>query len=219
MLLVVARQLPVICSSPATRRYRSPLHRWPYCALLLCCALLLGAAGCSRGAASAGENSASAKAARARAAVQARKAAQAKEEEAREELEQIPPPSKNSYLPVHTRDAYANPFVIVHPETVSLMVMLPDLNPHGFGTGGMLRPKAARRKQFELQPPGLPDALSSLPPELWPYGRVVAVEEQPAATPEARVEIRRNEEATIRVLNNLGVVVDEWSGAKGSLLR
>jgi hypothetical protein len=135
------------------------------------------------------------------------------------ELDQIPPPSKNSYLPVHTRDAYANPYVIVHPETVSLMVMLPDLNPHGFGTGGMLRPTAARRKQFELVPGRLPDALSSLPPEVWPYGRVVGVEEQPAATPEARVEIRRNEETTLRILNNLGVVVDEWSGAKGSLLH
>lgn len=212
MLLAVGYQHPVIRSSPVTRRYPHTLH------LLLCCALLLGAAGCSR-ATSGATNAATAKAAKAHAAAQARKAEQAKEEAARMELDQIPPPSKNSYLPVHTRDAYANPYVIVHPETVSLMVMLPDLNPHGFGTGGMLRPTAARRKQFELVPERLPDALSSLPPEVWPYGRVVGVEEQPAATPEARVAIRRNEETTINMLNNLGVVVDEWTGAKGSLLR
>lgn len=212
MLLTVGYPHPVNRSSPVTLLYSYRLH------LLLCCALLLAAAGCSRKT-PAGNDLAAAKAAGAHAAAQARKAQQAKEEAARQELDEIPPPSKNRYLPVHSRDAYANPYVIVHPETVSLMVMLPDLNPHGFGTGGMLRPTAARRKQFELRPERLPDALSSLPPEVWPYGRVVGVEEQPAATLEARAAIRRNEETTLRILNNLGVVVDEWSGAKGSLLH
>lgn len=188
-------------------------------AFSLCAVLLAGAVGCSRGLPAGSDQSAAAKAARAHAAQQARKAERAAEDQARLDLDQVPPPSKNSYLPVHTRDDYANPFLIVHPQTVSLIVMLPDLNPHGFGTGGMLRPTAARRKQFELRPGGLAHALSSLPEEVWPYGRVVAVEEQPAATPEARIAIRQNEEATIRILNDLGVVVDEWNGSRRSLFH
>jgi hypothetical protein len=31
--------------------------------------------------------------------------------------------------------------------------------------------------------------------------------------------IRRNVEATIQMLNDLGVVVDEWTGSNGALLR
>ena len=52
-----------------------------------------------------------------------------------------------------------------------------------------------------------------------PYGRVVAVEESPAAPRAERVAIRRNVEATIQILNDLGVVVDEWTGSNGALLR
>jgi hypothetical protein len=65
----------------------------------------------------------------------------------------------------------------------------------------------------------LPQALASLPADVWPYGRVVALEESPTAPKTERVAIRRNVEATIQVLNDLGVVVDEWTGANGALLR
>jgi len=65
----------------------------------------------------------------------------------------------------------------------------------------------------------LPQALASLSPEVWPYGRVVAIEESPAAPRKERVAIRRNVEATIQILNDLGVVVDEWTGSTGTLLR
>ena len=50
-------------------------------------------------------------------------------------------------------------------------------------------------------------------------GRVVALEESPTAPKAERVAIRRNVEATIQILNDLGVVVDEWTGANGALLR
>jgi len=33
------------------------------------------------------------------------------------------------------------------------------------------------------------------------------------------VQVRRNVEATIQILNDLGIVVDEWTGPNGSLLR
>jgi hypothetical protein len=144
---------------------------------------------------------------------------QSKEDTARQELEEILPPSKSRYLSVRTKDAYQNPFLVVHPETVTLTIIFPDQNPNAFGTGGMLRPVNARREQLEVRMADLPTALSSLPPDVWPYGRVVAIEEGPGARRPERVAIRRNVEATIQILNDLGVVVDEWTSPNGALLR
>jgi hypothetical protein len=152
-------------------------------------------------------------------AQQAQRTAQTKEEAARQELDQILPPSKNLYLRVRSEDAYGNPLLIVHPRTVTLKIVYPDQNPKGFGTGGMLRPASARREQLELRLSDLATALASLPPDVWPYGRVVAVEESPSAPRSERIAIRRNVEATIQILNDLGVVVDEWTGSSSTLLR
>ncbi len=140
-------------------------------------------------------------------------------EMAREQLEQIPPPSKNRYLAVHTKDAYGNPFLVVHPATVTLTIIYRDQDPNAFSAGGVLRPPAARKQEVDVRPGDLPQALSSLPADSWPYGRVVAIEESPTAPRTERVAIRRNVEATIQMLNDLGVVVDEWTGSNGALLR
>jgi hypothetical protein len=150
---------------------------------------------------------------------QARKAAQSKEDAAREELEQIPPPSKNRYLSVHTKEAYSNPFLVVHPQTVTLTINYRDQDPNGFTAGGILRPPRARQQEIDVRVDDLPQALASLSPEAWPYGRVVAIEESPTAPRKERVAIRRNVETTIQILNDLGVVVDEWTGSNGALLR
>jgi hypothetical protein len=204
-----------IGGSSRGRRMRSRTSPIWLC-LPLSVALLLDSTGCSRLESSKSPES---QAAQERAAEhQARKAALTKEDEARQALEEILPPSKNLYLGVRDRNAYENPFLVVNRDTITLRIMFPDKNPQGFGTGGMLRPAAARRQQLEVRLADLPEALSSLPPEVWPYGRVVAVQEPPAPRA-ARVAIRRNEEATIQVLNDLGVVVDEWTGANGTLLR
>jgi hypothetical protein len=137
----------------------------------------------------------------------------------RQELEQIPPPSKNQYLDVRTQDAYANPFLVVHPQTVTLTIIFRDQDPNGFSAGGLLRPAKARKQEVDIRPDDLPQALAALSPDVWPYGRVVAIEESPTAPRSERVSIRRNVEATIDTLNNLGVVVDEWTGSGGALLR
>jgi len=150
---------------------------------------------------------------------QERQQQRSKMETAREQLEQIPPPSKNRYLAVHTKDAYGNPFLVVHPATVTLTIIYRDQDPNGFSAGGLLRPPAARKQEIDVRPGDLPQALSSLPADAWPYGRVVAIEESPAAPRTERVAIRRNVEATIQMLNDLGVVVDEWTGSNGALLR
>jgi hypothetical protein len=138
---------------------------------------------------------------------------------ARQQLEQIPPPSKNRYLAVRTQDAYANPFLVVHPQTVTLTIIFRDQDPNGFSGGGLLRPAKARKQEVDIRPDDLPQALAALSPDVWPYGRVVAIEESPTAPKAERVAIRRNVEATIETLNNLGVVVDEWTGSNGALLR
>ena len=150
---------------------------------------------------------------------EARQAEQSKMETAREELEQIPPPSKNRYLSVHSKDAYANPFLVIHPQTITLTIIHRDQDPNGFSGGGLLRPANARKQEVDVRVADLPQGLSALPQDAWPYGRVVALEESPAAPRSERVAIRRNVEATIQVLNDLGVVVDEWTGSNGALPR
>jgi hypothetical protein len=150
---------------------------------------------------------------------QAREAAQSKMDAARDELEQIPPPSKSRYLSVHSQEAYRNPFLVVHAQTITLTVVYRDQAPDAFDAGGLLRPAKARKKELDIRQADLPQALASLPSDVWPYGRVVALEESPTAPKAERVAIRRNVEATIQILNDLGVVVDEWTGANGALLR
>jgi hypothetical protein len=179
--------------------------------IALSCALLPGVTGCRGAAPSTGPS---------RAAVrQARQAQQSKMDQARQELEQIPPPSKNRYLNVHSQEAYGNPFIVVHPQTVTLNVLFRDQDPNAFSAGGLLRPVKARKQEVDVRLADLPQALASLSPDVWPYGRVVAVEESPTAPRAERVAIRRNVEATIQILNDLGIVVDEWTGSNGALLR
>ena len=179
--------------------------------LALLCALLPGASGCKNASPSSAPSRAEVR--------QERKAEQSKMEAAREELEQIPPPSKNRYLSVRTKEAYGNPFLVVHPQTITVTVLYRDQDPNAFSAGGLLRPAKARKQEVDVRPADLPQALASLSPDVWPYGRVVAIEESPTAPKAERVAIRRNVEAAIQVLNDLGVVVDEWTGSNGALLR
>jgi hypothetical protein len=179
--------------------------------LTLLCALGPVTTGCKGAAPSSGPS---------RAAVrQERQAEQSKMDAARQQLEQIPPPSKNRYLSVRTKEAYGNPFLVVHPQTITLTIIFRDQDPNSFSAGGLLRPAKARKQEIDVRPADLPQALAALSPDVWPYGRVVAIEESPTAPRTERVAIRRNVEAAIQILNDLGVVVDEWTGSNGALLR
>ncbi|MGC2638439.1 MAG: hypothetical protein WA294_14740, partial [Acidobacteriaceae bacterium] len=73
-----------------------------------------------------------------------------------------------------------------------------------------LRPVAARRRVLELRLADLPEALTALPPDAWPFGRVIAVEEDPTAARKDLPAVRRNVEASMQSLSDLGVVVYEW---------
>lgn len=131
-------------------------------------------------------------------------------EKDRSELEQIPLPTKSLYIDIHDTSAWDNPFLSVGPDTISLRILLPDANPTPAGQGDLLRPEAARRQQLELRPSDLDTAVAAIPAGAWPYGRVIAVAESPSAAPKDRPKVRRNVEAAIQKLNDLGVVVEEW---------
>jgi hypothetical protein len=131
-------------------------------------------------------------------------------EKDRAELEQIPLPTKSLYIDIHDPVAWDNPFLSVGPDTISLRILLPDANPTPAGQGNLLRPEAARRQQLELRPSDLDTAVAAIPAGAWHYGRVIAIAESPSAAPRDRPKVRRNVEAAIQKLNDLGVVVEEW---------
>jgi hypothetical protein len=125
-------------------------------------------------------------------------------------LTAIPLPTKSMYVDVREPGAWANPFLSVDAETLNLRITLADANPSAVGEGTILRPAAARRQELELHPADLVSALVALPAGAWRYGRVIAVAESPLAGKKDRPKVRRNVEAVIQQLNDLGVVVEEW---------
>ncbi len=185
-----------------------PTHALPSLAALLLSSLLIAcnhapspskAAGAVAAAAAAREQ-----------AMQKEKAAAQAEDADRQQLDSIPLPSKNVYAAIHTRVSWANPFLIVSKSTVNLTMLFPRTGPASSPGDELLRPMAARRRELDLRLRDLPEALTAMPPDAWPYGRVIAVEEDPTAPRQDRVAVRRNVEATMQVLNDLGVVVYEW---------
>jgi hypothetical protein len=98
----------------------------------------------------------------------------------------------------------------VDADSLTLRVTMADANPSTVGQGTMLRPEAARRQEVQLRPAALAAALIALPAGAWRYGRVVAVAESPLANRKDRPKVRRNVEAAIQKLNDLGIVVEEW---------
>jgi hypothetical protein len=128
----------------------------------------------------------------------------------REELSRIPLPTKSRYVDVHEPSGWANPFLAVGPDEISLRIMQADANTSDVGKGTMLRPEAARRQEIQIRPSSLAEAMVALPPSAWRYGRVVAVAEMPGTAPKNRARMRRNVEAAMQQLNDLGIVVEEW---------
>lgn len=133
------------------------------------------------------------------------------ESSARELLTEIPPPSKGPYLAIRHESQWQNPFLTVNRKTIQVRIYLPDENTSSFDQGGLTRTKAARRLVLEVRLSDLPRALSSLPNESWPYGRVVAMQEG-LETAQDRARLTHNVEVTMRTLNDLGIVVDDWTG-------
>lgn len=137
-------------------------------------------------------------------------AAAAERDQQRAELDQIALPTKSLYIDIHDPEQWANPFLSVGADTIGLRIIMSDANPSPVGEGTLLRPVAARRQELDLRLTDLSAAVAAIPAGAWPYGRVIAVAESPSAAPKDRPRVRRNVEAVIRQLNDLGVVVEEW---------
>lgn len=167
------------------------------------CGSMLGMGGCTRSTASASDS-------RVMAAAQ-----QKAIDQARLQMEMIPPPSKSRYMSVGSLTEWDNPYLTVQGGMVTLHVLLADANATDLGTGGMLRPRGARRADLPVRVSDLASALNAVPQSSWPYGRVVAVEEAHNIPVSARPEVRRNVETVMKTLNDLGVVVYEWNEGGG----
>ncbi len=130
----------------------------------------------------------------------------------RAQLASIPLPTRSLYVNIHEVGEWANPFLSVEADTLDLRVNLADANTSDVGEGTMMRPAAARRQELQLRPSDLADAVVALPSSAWRYGRVIAVAEAPGSSAKDRAKVRRNVEAAIQQLNDLGIVVEEWPG-------
>jgi hypothetical protein len=130
---------------------------------------------------------------------------------ARQQMELIPPPSKARYMAVKSLSLWENPYLTVQGGMVTVHVLQADANKTDLGVGGMLRPMGARRQDLNVRVADLAAALNAIPHDFWPYGRVIAVEEAHEVPVSARTEVRRNVEKVIKTLNDLGIVVYEWS--------
>jgi len=146
---------------------------------------------------------------------QARAAAEqraTKQDEQRAELAKISLPTKSMYVDIHDPAAWANPFLAIGPDTMTLRIINADANTSDLGKGTMLRPEGARRQEIQIRPSELAEAMVAVPASAWKYGRVVAVAEMPGGAAKDRAKMRRNVERAIQQLNDLGIVVEEWPG-------
>ena len=189
-------------------------------ALLLCGALAL--AGCTEHASEADKAAAAQAAAARQQQIDEAAAVRKTIPSAEQQLALLPPPAKGRYLQVRSIEGWSNPFLVVSRKMITLRIVpVPnsgppgvtgagDTLPHGVLPNVKLRPSGQRKQEMTLRFIDLPVALAALPQESWPYGRVVAVEEDPATPKRERPLMRRNLEAVFALLNDLDVVADEW---------
>lgn len=129
----------------------------------------------------------------------------------KQQLEMIPAPAKAQYMAVKSLNLWQNPYITVQGGMLTLHVMLADANTSSMGKGGLLRPLGARRRDLNIRVGELSAALNAIPPNCWPYGRVIAIEEAHEVPKRDEPEVRRNMETVVKTLNNLGIVVYDWS--------
>jgi hypothetical protein len=145
---------------------------------------------------------------------QVRNEQRAELETEREQLDRIPPPSKSTFMAIHTFYSWQNPVLTVQPGMLELQVTLADSNTSSLGVGGMLRPIGARRQELNITADTLGNAMTAVPQNAWPYGRVVAIVEANKTPPSAEPAVRRNMEVAISKLNDLGILVYDLNDGK-----
>ncbi len=131
-----------------------------------------------------------------------------------QQLDAIPPPAKTRYMAITSSTHWQNPFLTIHPDTVDLRIPAPPAPPakrtRRSRRKHTRRPTAPLWQTTTLTLDALPAALAALPESNWPYGRVIATHDDLTGPSSNKVQVRRNEEKVLNLLNNLGVVSYEW---------
>lgn len=105
----------------------------------------------------------------------------------------IPPPDPNKYRSVRDAHDWQNPYLIVQVNGI--------------------RPISPAKDTPTMSPADVASYLEKLPSIAWPYGLVVAVQENGVRAPGDDDRIRRNREELVRLLEKAGVKVDLWPSA------
>lgn len=130
--------------------------------------------------------------------------------DARLQLTDLPLPSKTTYLAINQESRWQNPFLTVESNMIQLRIYFTDENSSDIDRGGLTRLSAARKHVLNVRLRDLPRALAALPDEAWPYGRVIAISEE-QESPQDRPRIRSNMAITTAALQDMGIVVDDWT--------
>jgi hypothetical protein len=125
----------------------------------------------------------------------------------REQLQQVPVPQKSKFMSVRSFESWQNPSLTIQSNMLELRVLRGDANPSTVGAGGLFRPEGARKVELNVTLDKLGEAVSSIPIDAWPYGRVVAIEEAHHVPANAEPAVRKEMEATLARLTDLGVAV------------
>ena len=107
----------------------------------------------------------------------------------------IPPPDPNKYRAVRDARDWQNPYLIVRANGIDA------------------RPISTATKAPTMSPVDVVAYLERLPSMAWPYGLVVAVQENGVRALGDDARIKRNREELVRLLEKAGVKVDLWPSA------
>ena len=107
----------------------------------------------------------------------------------------IPPPDPNKYRSVRSARDWQNPYLMVQAKGIDV------------------RPINAATEAPTMSPEEVVGYVERLPSIAWPYGLVVAVQENCVRAPGDDVGIKRNREELVRLLEKAGVKADLWPSA------
>jgi hypothetical protein len=105
-------------------------------------------------------------------------------------LRAIPAVTDDRYRTMQDLKAWRNPYLIIRADGVGLL----DVSSH---------------EEHRLKLEELPDALASLPPSAWPYGRIIAVQETSTRGSSAdKTQIRENRAKVAATLHALEIAIN-----------
>jgi hypothetical protein len=104
----------------------------------------------------------------------------------------VPPPDSSKYSSVRDARDWQNPYLMVQANGIAA------------------RPISTATETPTMSPRDVVAYLEKLPTIAWPYGLVVAVQENSLRNPGEDGSIKRNSEKLVRLLEEAGIKVDLW---------